>query len=85
MRTQIILGDEEVQLLEYAAKESGASRSELIRRAIRTTYGSRSNKERAAALKRSAGSWRGREFTGADYVDAVRGDLNKRLSQLGLA
>lgn len=85
MRMQIILGDEEVQLLEHAAKVSGASRSELIRRAIRTAYGSRSKQERAAALKRSAGSWRGRDFTGAEYVDAVRGDLNDRLSRLGLA
>jgi hypothetical protein len=33
----------------------------------------------------TAGSWRGRDFTGTDYVDAVRGDLNDRLSRLGLA
>lgn len=85
MRTQITLNDEEIQLLDRAAKASGASRSELIRRAIRSTYGSRSKDERAAALKRSAGSWRGRDFTGADYVDTVRGDLNERLSRLGLA
>lgn len=85
MRTQIMLNDEEVELLDRAATASGASRSELIRRAIRTTYGSRSKEERTAALKRSAGSWRGRDFTGADYVDAVRSDLNERLSRLGLA
>lgn len=85
MRTQITLNDEEVELLDRAAKASGASRSELIRRAIRTTYGNRSKEERMAALKRSAGSWRERDFTGADYVDAVRGDLNERLSRLGLA
>jgi Arc/MetJ-type ribon-helix-helix transcriptional regulator len=84
MRTQITLNDEEVGLLDRAAMESGASRSELIRRAIRTTYGTRSKEERLAALKRSAGSWRRRDFTGADYVDGVRGDLNERLSRLGL-
>ncbi|BBZ14983.1 ribbon-helix-helix domain-containing protein [Mycobacterium branderi] len=85
MRTQITLNDEEIELLDRATKASGASRSELIRRAIRITYGSRNKDDRTAALKRSAGSWRGRSFTGADYVDAVRGDLNERLSQLGLA
>lgn len=86
MRTQITLDDEDVELLDRAAKATGASRSELIRRAIRTTYGSRSKDQRIAALKRSAGSWRGRNFTGADYVDAIRGDdLNERLSRLGLA
>lgn len=85
MRTQITLNDEEIELLDRVAKASGASRSELIRRAIRITYGNRSKDERAAALKQSAGSWRGRDFTGAEYVDAVRGDLNERLSRLGLA
>jgi len=85
MRTQITLNGEEVELLDRAAEATGASRSELIRRAIRSTYGNRSKEARLAALKRSAGSWRGRDFTGADYVDAVRGDLNERLSRLGLA
>ncbi|HEY9302956.1 MAG TPA: CopG family transcriptional regulator [Mycobacterium sp.] len=85
MRTQITLSDQELELLDRAAKATGASRSELIRRAIHAAYGSRSKAERAAALKRSAGAWRGRDFTGADYVDAVRGDLNDRLSRLGLA
>ncbi|MCV7234461.1 ribbon-helix-helix domain-containing protein [Mycobacterium branderi] len=85
MRTQITLTDEEVELLDRAARSSGASRSELIRRAIRATYGSGSKEDRVAALKRSAGSWRRRDSTGAEYVDAVRGDLNERLSRLGLA
>jgi Ribbon-helix-helix protein, copG family len=85
MRTQITLNDEEIALLDRAAMTTGASRSELIRRAIHTAYGSRSKQERMGALQRSAGSWRGRDFTGADYVDAVRGDLNDRLSRLGLA
>ncbi len=84
MRTQITLNAEEVELLDRAAQASGASRSELIRRAIHSAYGSRSKAERIAALKRSAGSWPGRDFTGADYVDAVRGDLNERLGRLGL-
>lgn len=85
MRTQITLTDEELELLDRAAQATGASRSELIRRAIQTAYGSRSKTERTVALKRSAGAWRGREFTGADYVDAIRGNLDDRLSELGLA
>jgi predicted transcriptional regulator len=85
MRTQITLNDEELELLDRAARATGASRSELIRRAIHTAYGSRSKAERTAALKRSAGSWRGRDFTGAEYVDAIRDNLNDRMSRLGLA
>jgi hypothetical protein len=84
MRTQITLNDEEIALLDRAATATGASRSELIRRAIHTAYGSRSKAERTAALKRSAGAWRGRDLTGADYVDAIRDNLNDRLNGLGL-
>lgn len=85
MRTQITLNDQELELLDRAVRATGASRSELIRRAIHTVYGSRSKKERAAALQRSAGAWRGRDFTGAEYVDAIRDNLDDRLSRLGLA
>ncbi|MGB9249509.1 MAG: CopG family transcriptional regulator [Mycobacterium sp.] len=85
MRTQITLNDAELELLDRAARASGASRSELIRRAIHTAYGSRSKKERTAALQRSAGAWRERDVTGADYVDAIRDNLDDRLSRLGLA
>ncbi|MBX5488217.1 MAG: CopG family transcriptional regulator, partial [Mycolicibacterium hassiacum] len=34
-RTQVYLGEEELAILERASRTSGASRSELIRRAIR--------------------------------------------------
>ena len=40
-RTQIHLSDDEIAILDRESAESGASRSELIRRAIRSTYGSR--------------------------------------------
>jgi hypothetical protein len=39
VRTQIHLGDEELDLLDRAARETGASRAELIRRAIKRVYG----------------------------------------------
>jgi Arc/MetJ-type ribon-helix-helix transcriptional regulator len=83
-RTQIYLGEEEFGLLDRAAAETGASRSELIRRAIRRTFGEQSQEARLEALRKSAGSWQGRRFSGSEYVDAVRGDLNERLRRVGL-
>lgn len=83
-RTQIYLGDEELELLARVARATGASRSELIRRAIRSTFGEGTKAEKLRALDASAGSWRGRRFTGAEYVDTIRGDLNERLRRLGL-
>jgi Ribbon-helix-helix protein, copG family len=83
-RTQIYLGDAELELLDRQARLTGASRSELVRRAIQATFGTKSKEERLAALRASAGSWADRDFTGAEYVDARRGDLNERLRRLGL-
>lgn len=83
-RTQIYLDDEEAELLGRAADRTGASRSELIRRAIRNQYGGQTAQTRLAALRASAGVWQDRSATGADYVDSARGDLNERFDQLGL-
>jgi len=83
-RTQGYLGEEELGLLARAAADTGASRSELIRRAIRRTFGEQSKDARLEALRRSAGSWKRRRFNGSEYVDALRGDLNERLRRVGL-
>jgi hypothetical protein len=83
-RTQIYLSDAEVELLDAAERETGASRSELIRRAVRATFGGGGTDERRAALRRGAGIWARRPLDGAAYVDAVRGDLDDRLARLGL-
>jgi Arc/MetJ-type ribon-helix-helix transcriptional regulator len=83
-RTQIYLGEEELALLDRVADATGASRSELIRRAVRSTFGEKTKAEKLRALEASAGSWRDRRFTGDEYVDAIRGDLNERLRRLGL-
>lgn len=84
-RTQIYLGKDELELLERASQETGASRSELVRRAVRASFGRQGKDERLDALRASAGSWRGRRRTGAEYVDAMRGgDLNERLTRLGV-
>ena len=83
-RTQVYLGSEELDLLDRVARITGASRSELIRRAVRGTFGERTKADKLRAIDASAGSWRGRGFTGAEYVDTIRGDLDARLNRLGL-
>lgn len=84
-RTQVYLGSEELEILDRVAGLTGASRSELVRRAVRATYGDRSREDRLRALTASAGSWRERGFDGSQYVGAIRGDLNERLIRLGLS
>ena len=85
-RTQIYLGDDERELLERMSKATGASASELVRRAIRSTYRIElSTEEKLRLLESSAGSWKDRTFTGAEYVDAIRGKgLGDGLRSLGL-
>lgn len=83
-RTQVYLGDEELEFLDRAARATGASRSELIRRAVRRAYGTLSTADKLLAIEATAGAWSDRGFTGAEYVDAIRGDLNERLRKLGL-
>lgn len=82
-RTQVYLSLDDVELLDRASARTGASRSELIRRAIQDRYGDRGWSERRSALSASAGVWRDRTVTGKQYVDSIRGDLNDRLAQLG--
>ncbi len=59
VRTQIHLGDDELELLDEAAARSGAARSELIRRAIRAQYGVIGREERLGgpATKRGLLAW----------------------------
>jgi Arc/MetJ-type ribon-helix-helix transcriptional regulator len=85
-RTQIYLGEKELELLERVSRFTGASRSELIRRAVRATFAESSKDQKLRALRASAGSWRTRRTSGAEYVDVLRsGDLNDRLPRLGLS
>jgi hypothetical protein len=81
-RTQIYLDEREVSALDAAAVRTGASRSELIRRAIRAQYGERTVASRIEALRSTAGTWRDRDYTGAQFVDSLRGDVNDRLARL---
>lgn len=84
LRTQIYLDEAEAALLAETSTRTGASRSELIRRAVRAQYGTTSPSRRLEALRASAGSWAARRVTGAEYVDEVRDDLNDRLVRAGL-
>lgn len=84
VRTQVYLSDNELALLDRTERATGASRSELIRRAVRTTYGDGTVDARVQALQRGVGLWKSRRLTGAEYVDARRGDLDARLTELGL-
>jgi predicted transcriptional regulator len=84
VRTQIHLSDDDIALLDGIARATGASRSELIRRAVRRQYGEASLGERKARARRAFGAWKDREFTGDEYVRAVRsGDMNENLRRLG--
>jgi metal-responsive CopG/Arc/MetJ family transcriptional regulator len=85
VRTQVYLSQDELDLLDRTERETGASRSELIRRAVRAAFGHEDgHDQRLEALGRGVGIWRKRQTTGADYVDGIRGDLNERLTRLGL-
>jgi metal-responsive CopG/Arc/MetJ family transcriptional regulator len=84
-RAQIYLRQEELELLDRAAQRTGASRSELVRRAVRSAYGEYSQTERLKALEATSGVLHGMDITGYEYVESVRGDLNESLSCKGLA
>jgi hypothetical protein len=75
-RTQIYLGTEDLDLLDRAARATGATRSELIRRAIRARYRFEDRKdlseEARAALREVAGIWKDRPFTTEEYIRAIR-------------
>jgi metal-responsive CopG/Arc/MetJ family transcriptional regulator len=86
IRTQILLGGVEVALLDRSARATGASRSQLIRQAIRQQYGSADDltlDERRERLLATAGAWKNRKFTGEEYTRAIRsGDMNANLRRL---
>ena len=83
-RTQIYLTDEQERLLSERARDQGLSKAEVIRRLLDERLGSGSNKERAEAIRRTAGLL-------ADYPDwpewlaSVRGaPAGERMRSLGL-
>lgn len=82
-RTQVYLGDDELEMLDRAAAETGATRSELIRRAVRRSYG-RGQADPLRVILETAGSWKS-EGTGEEFVeDLRRGGLDERLARFGI-
>jgi hypothetical protein len=83
-RTQIYLGDDELNLLKRVSRTTGASRSELIRRAVHSTFGTPTKEERLRALRATAGALKHRKQSGEEYVEDIRTeDFNERLARLG--
>jgi hypothetical protein len=73
-RTQIYLSDSDLERLDRESERTGRTRSRLIRDAIEHAYpGKASPAEFERILNEVAGSWKDRPFTGAEYVDAIRG------------
>ncbi len=77
VRTQIHLTQDDIERLDAFAARTGASRSELIRRAIRALYPppakrGRTPEERDANIMAAAGIWKDRPFTTEEYLYAIR-------------
>lgn len=77
VRTQITLAADTLELLDRETARTGASRSELIRRAVRQQYSGVPAELYAARKKRALdaafGVWKDRKFTsGEEYIRALR-------------
>lgn len=74
-RTQIYLSREQAAALDREAQRTGTTRSHLIREAIDRTYLATPDRDHVlAALRTSAGIWKGRRDDGATYVEKLRTD-----------
>lgn len=74
-RTQIYLTDEQHALLRRRRRASGRTVSELIREAIDAAYVPKREltlEEKLRILDETAGAWKGRDFTGEEYVERLR-------------
>lgn len=82
-RTQIYLTRRESATLAKLSKQTGRTRSQLVREAIAAQYlGSADTAELSAVLEATAGLWADRTESGAAYVRRLRrGRLASRLGQ----
>ncbi|MGI9112693.1 MAG: CopG family transcriptional regulator [Gaiellaceae bacterium] len=71
--TQIHLGEEEVSLLDAEARATGASRSELIRRAIREAYA----KEQPRRRPRTIGIMASGRINAANDEEWLRAEFDR--------
>jgi hypothetical protein len=79
-RTQITLSDSQYARLKEESERSGASLSELVRRAVEEAFGFRGSMGHRRGLDDSFGAWKERDFDGARYVDRLRRGLGRRLA-----
>jgi hypothetical protein len=72
VRTQIYLTKAIDETLDHLSRDTGHSKSQLIRAALERAYLAGGNRdELRAALRVSAGKWRRRE-SGQSYVERIR-------------
>lgn len=79
-RTQITLSDAQYARLKEESERTGASLSELIRRALENSYRLPKMEDSRAALRDSFGAWGDRNFDGAKYVERLRRGMARRLA-----
>ncbi|MBM4435322.1 MAG: ribbon-helix-helix protein, CopG family [Chloroflexi bacterium] len=74
-RTQIYLSEEQGRYLARRSEETGRTVSELIRAAIDDTYLKHpmDKAERLRIVRATAGAWKDFPYTGAEWVDRIRG------------
>lgn len=73
-RTQIYLSRREIEALDTVARQTGKTRSHLIREAIEEKYlpAGPTPDEWERALREAAGAWKDRDFDGKEYVERIR-------------
>ena len=71
-RTQIYLTKKEMVALARASRETGRTKSQLIRDAIEAQYLTPKSQKTLEVLERTAGLWADRNETGEEYVERVR-------------
>jgi hypothetical protein len=82
-RTQIYLNEEQGRYLQRRSKETGTTVSQLIRTAIDDAYLKRrpiDKAERLRIIRSTAGAWKDFPYTGAEWVERIRG--SGRLARL---
>ena len=78
-RTQIYLTKREMAALAKAARETGRTKSELIREAIEARYMTPKTEHTLEVLERTAGLWADHTETGEEYVERMRDGRLARL------
>ena len=73
-RLQVTLDDEQYAWLRRRSAETGASIAELVRRSVEESAGRgpAGSEARLAAIRATAGVWKGRDEDGATYVARSR-------------